>query len=390
MKTAAFKEAARYFISAAGITTGIFVLIVILTVAEGGRSVLKDSFWRNGVRAYDIELMDKGLASDEYLLREDGRLLEAKMPEVKGSIPVLELPALLKSYKASAAARTLAVNEKYLQYANLEMLEGSFINNQDVRSANRIAVIDSLTALELFGTTDITGQKLDLQVNGKKAEFVVAGVFKNFNRNIETLFDDEIPGMCFIPDSVPEDVSFDFDMEKLIALVDYELHKEEAAVRLGHVLEEEHGVTEMYSINEYEQLPKVSEFTDKYLVFAVITAVIGLISGGIGVMNAMLLSIQERKKEIGLYKFYGSGIKELQYDIVYKTLIICHSSGILGLVSGILAGSFIGDFIGIRTRLTLMSIFLTIAASASVGILSSLYPASRIKLVDVSETIWDE
>jgi len=107
-------------------------------------------------------------------------------------------------------------------------------------------------------------------------------------------------------------------------------------------------------------------------------------------MNAMLLSIQERKKEIGLYKFYGSGIKELQYDIVYKTLIICHSSGILGLVSGILAGSFIGDFIGIRTRLTLMSIFLTIAASASVGILSSLYPASRIKLVDVSETIWDE
>jgi putative ABC transport system permease protein len=221
-------------------------------------------------------------------------------------------------------------------------------------------------------------------------EFAVTGVFKNFNKNIETLFEDEIPGICLIPDSVPQEVSFGFEIDKLVALVDNELHPEEAAVMLGHLLEKEHGETGIYSIEEYEQLPQVSEFTDKYLVFAVITAIIGLISGGIGVMNAMLLSIQERKREIGLYRFFGSEIKELQYDIVYRTLIVCFGCGALGLLLGVLTGSFIGSFINLPVRFNMTSIFVTIAATVVTGISSSLYPASRIKLVDASEAIWGE
>ncbi|HYF83463.1 MAG TPA: ABC transporter permease [Clostridia bacterium] len=390
MKVLMLKRTARYLISAAGIIIGLAAAMVIFGIAEGGTSVLNDSFWRNGVKVYDVELKDRGLDSQEYLLKEDVRLLTDKMPEVEGSIPVLSLEAQLKSYKAAVSARTFAVNEKYQQYANLEMLKGSFINEQDVRHASKIAAIDELTALELYGTTDIIGQKLDLQVNGKKVEFIIAGVFRNFNKNIETMFDDKIPGMCFIPDSVPEDVSFEYSVEKLVALVKDNLHKEEAAAKLSHLLEKEHGVVGMYDINEYKQLPEVAEFTDKYLVFAVIIAIVGLISGGIGVMYAMLLNIQERKKEIGLYKFYGSGIKELQYDIVYRTLVICHSCGALGLILGILTGSFIGSFINIRARFTLLSIFITIAASVLVGIISSLYPASRIKQVDASEAIWGE
>ena len=390
MTDRAFKNFTRYFISGAGIILGMAIIMVILGMIAGGRSVLYDSFWSKGVKVYDIEIKNKELDAEGYLRPEDGKLLKNKMPEVKESIPVLRLTGSLDSYKASGNALTLAVNERFLQYANLEMLEGSFINRGDVRNANKIAVIDDLTALELFGTIDITGQKLGLEVRGKRVELLVAGVFKNFNKNIETLFEEEIEGLCLIPDSVPLDASFDFSMEKLIALVDKDLHEEEAAARLGHLLEKEHGVTEMYGINEYNQLSKVSEFADKYLVFAVIIALTGLISGGIGVMNAMLLTIEERKKEIGLYKFYGTRIRELQYDIIYTALIICNGSGILGFILGIIAGNFIGSFINIRAGAAFMSIFITITASTIIGIICSLYPASRIKQVDVSEAIWGE
>lgn len=390
MKTVTFKEALSYIISAAGIIIGIFVLISVLEILQGGRTVLKDNYWSNGVKVYDIKIADNGFASGDYLQPEDGRLLEERMSEVKRSIPVLKLTAKLLSYKKSETVQALAVNEKYQQYANLEMLEGSFISETDVIIANEIAVIDDLTALELFGTTDIIGQKLYIQVGNRKVEFVVKGVCRNFNKNIETLFDDEFPGICLIPESVPQEVSFNFGMEKLIALVDNKLHKEEAAAMLGHLLEKEHGETGVYSIEEYEQLPQVSKFTDKYLVFAVITAIVGLISGGIGVMNAMLLSVQERKKEIGLYKFFGSGIKELQYDIIYRTLIICLGCGTLGLILGVSTGNFIGSFINLPVRFTMTSFFIATAVSTVAGLASSVYPASRIRLVDVSEAIWGE
>lgn len=390
MKEGAAKSSARYLISGIGMIIGMAVLLTIVGIYEGGRSVMDRNFWRNEVKIYDIELEDKEFASEDYLNKDDAELLVDKMPEVKGSIPVLKLDAQLKSYKASGTAMTLAVDGKYLGYANLEMLRGSFISKEDVKDAGKVAVIDDYTAVELYGTKDIIGQKLDLQVSGKKVEFTIKGVFKNFNRNIETIFDDEYPGICIIPSSVPEDASLSCTTDKIIAMVDSGLHKEEAEVRLAHLLEEEHGTAGVYSITEYNQLPGVKDFTDKYLVFGIIVAIVGLISGGIGEMNAMLLFIQERKKEIGLYKFYGSGIKELQYDIVYRMLVICHSLGMLGLALGTLTGAFIGSYINIRTRFTLLSIFITVAASVLVGILSSMYPASKIKQVDASESIWGE
>lgn len=390
MKAAAFREAVRYFISAAGIIVGISVLTVVVGLADGGREVLSDSFWQNGVRVYDIELSDMGSGSGEYLQKSDGRLLIDRMQSVKGSIPVLKLQPQLMSYKASGTALTLAVNEKYLQYANLEMLKGSFINEQDVFHESRVAVIDDYTAFELYGTTDIVGQKLELQADGKKVEFIVSGVFRNFNKNIETVFEDEIPGLCFIPDSVPEDVSYPYNMDKLIAFVDNSLHQEEAEVRLAHLLEKEHGAVGVYSISEYDQLPYVSEFTDKYLVFAVIVALVGLLSGGIGVMNAMLLSVQERKQEIGIYKFYGSGVRALQYDIIFRTLAVLLCSGILGLLLGLILGEFIGGFINVPAGFSVRTVLIAISAPTLAGLLSSLYPASKVSLVDASEAIWGE
>ena len=107
-------------------------------------------------------------------------------------------------------------------------------------------------------------------------------------------------------------------------------------------------------------------------------------------MSAMLLSIQERKKELGLYRFFGSEIKELQYDIVFRTLIVCLCGGALGLLLGVLTANFIGSFINLPASFNMTSTFVTIAATVVTGISSSLYPASRIKLLDASEAIWGE
>jgi putative ABC transport system permease protein len=312
------------------------------------------------------------------------------MEEVRGSIPVLSLNARLSSYKESENVQALGVNEKYLGYANLEMLKGAFISPAEVAAADRVAVIDDLTALELFGTTDIIGQKLDIKVGGRTVAFVVTGILKNYNKNIETLFDDEHPGICLIPESVPEDVSFSYEVSKLVAMVDDSLHEEAAEIRLAHLLELEHGEEGIYEVEEYDQLPTVREFADKYLVFAVITAIEGLVSGSIGVMYAMLLYIRERKKEIGLYKFFGAGIKELQNDLIYRTMTVCLTCGMLGLVFGVITGNYIGSFINLPVRLSLTSVFAAAATVFVSGALGSLYPASRIKHVDAGEAIWGE
>lgn len=390
MKTVTLKEALRYILSASGIVVGIFLLISVLELIQGGRAVLDESFWDKGIKVYDIQVGDGGYATEDLLKRKDGRLLEERMSEVRGSIPVLSLNAKLSSYKESENVQALGVNEKYLGYANLEMLKGTFISHAEVAAADKVVVIDDLTALELFGTTDIIGQQLDINVGGRTVAFTVTGILRNYNKNIETLFDDEYPGICLIPESVPEDVSFNYEVSKLVIMVYDSLHEEAAEIRLAHLLELEHGEEGIYDIEEYDQLPTVREFADKYLVFAVITAIVGLVSGSIGVMYAMLLSIRERKKEIGLYKFFGAGIKELQYDLIYRTMTVCLACGVLGLILGVITGNAIGSFINLPVRLSMTSVFAAAATVFISGALGSLYPASRIKHVDAREAIWGE
>lgn len=387
MKIVKVREAARYLIAATGITAGIFVLVSALLLMEGGKAVMRENFWNNGVKVYDISMTggEHGL-----LEQEDGSRLQEKMPQVKGSIPVLKATARLVSYRESYTVDTLGVNEKYLKYANLQMLKGTFITEKDVKAAHKVALIDDQTALELFGTTDIKGHKLEVQVGGRSEEFVVIGVFRNFENNIETIFEDDYPGTCIIPYSIPMEEGLVFEMEKLVALVDDELHSDKAEALLRHMLERQHGITGAYEVTEYKQLHEVSRFSEKYLAFAVAAGLIGLISGCIGVMNALLLSLRERKRELGLYRFFGSGTKTLQYEIVYRSLVICLCSGGSGLVAGITAGAFLGSMLNIPVSFPAVSIFAAVAASTAAGIGSSLNPASLIERVDVSAAIWDE
>ncbi|HWR61094.1 MAG TPA: ABC transporter permease, partial [Clostridia bacterium] len=390
MKGLTFREALRYLIAGAGIAAGVFVLVSVLVLIGGGKAIMRENFWNKGVKVYDIELPKGSRDSGEYLQQEDGSRLREKMPQVRGSIPVLKAAARLVSYRKEKTVDTLGVNEGYLEYANLQMLRGSFITEKDVKAANKVALLDDLTALELFGTTDIKGQKLDIQVAGSSEEFIVAGVFRNFGKNIETIFEEDIPGTCIIPCSVPAEEGLDFEMEKLIVLVDDELHPEKAAAVLGRLLEREHGAAGLYEVEEYEQLPEVSRFSDKYLFFAVAAGLIGVISGGIGVMNAMLLLLRERRREIGIYRFFGAGIKRLRHEIIYRSLVIGLCSGGLGLVSGVLAGGLLGSMFNLSLSLPAESIFIAAAASTAAGIISGLYPASLVGRVDVSAAIWDE
>lgn len=387
MKSIRVREAARYLIAAAGIAAGIFVLVSVLLLMEGGKAVMRENFWNNGIKVYDISI-----AGGEHglLEQEDGSRIQEKLPQVKGSMPVLKASARLASYRGSYTVDTLGVNEKYLKYANLQILKGAFLTEEDVKAANKVVLIDDQTALELFGTIDIKGHKLEVQVGGRSEEFVVVGVFRNFENNIETIFEDDYPGTCIIPYSVPKEEGLSFEMEKLVALVDDELHSEKAQALLGHMLERQHGITGAYEVSEYKQLPEVSRFSEKYLAFAVAAGLIGLISGCIGVMNALLLSLRERRREIGLYRFFGSGTKLLQYEIIYRSLVICLCSGGLGLAAGISTGAFLGSMFNIPISFPTASIFAAVAASTAAGIGSSLYPASLIKRVDVSAAIWDE
>ncbi|MCU0275589.1 MAG: ABC transporter permease [Acidobacteria bacterium] len=113
-----------------------------------------------------------------------------------------------------------------------------------------------------------------------------------------------------------------------------------------------------------------------FLVMIIISS-IGLIVGGIGVMNIMLVSVKERTREIGLRKAIGARRIEIRNQFLYEAIVLTLSGGMVGVVCGILVSLLIKALSGLPVAVNPLSIMAALAVSTSVGLFFGIYPASQ-------------
>jgi putative ABC transport system permease protein len=104
---------------------------------------------------------------------------------------------------------------------------------------------------------------------------------------------------------------------------------------------------------------------------------ISLIVGGVGVMNVMLVSVSERKKEIGIRRAIGARQSDIQTQFLIESLVLCSVGGVLGISVGIGASWLIAHFSNWQFIFSMASVFLGGGVSVAVGIFFGFYPARQ-------------
>jgi putative ABC transport system permease protein len=113
-----------------------------------------------------------------------------------------------------------------------------------------------------------------------------------------------------------------------------------------------------------------------FLVMIIISS-IGLVVGGIGVMNIMLVSVKERTREIGLRKAIGARRVEIRNQFLYEAIVLTLTGGVVGIVCGVLLSLLIRALSGLPVSVNPVSIIAALAVSTSVGLFFGIYPASQ-------------
>jgi putative ABC transport system permease protein len=113
-----------------------------------------------------------------------------------------------------------------------------------------------------------------------------------------------------------------------------------------------------------------------FLVMVIISS-IGLLVGGIGVMNIMLVSVKERTREIGLRKAIGARRTEIRRQFLYEAIVLTLTGGIVGIICGILLSLLIKALSGLPISINIASVVAALAVSTSVGLFFGIYPASQ-------------
>jgi putative ABC transport system permease protein len=120
------------------------------------------------------------------------------------------------------------------------------------------------------------------------------------------------------------------------------------------------------------------------VLFSVIPAIvgIGIVVGGIVIMNIMLMSVSERTREIGVRKAMGARSRDIRRQFLAESIVLATVGGLLGVAAGWGLAGLVAFVSPLPAKVTAWSIGLALSLGAGVGVLFGVYPAARAAQLD--------
>jgi putative ABC transport system permease protein len=255
-----------------------------------------------------------------------------------------------------------------------------------------LAVLGSVVKQELFGDSDAVGKqiKIDQQI------FSVIGVMAPRGKVAFQDYDDQI----FVPVKTAQKLINGVNYLSYIRLkvnsdknVDQVVSDSSALLRLRHNISDPSGDSDDFSARSLAQaLDMLSTITDALRYFLTAMAAISLLVGGIGIMNIMLVSVNERTREIGLRKAVGATNGHIIFQFIMEAVVITLIGGLIGICLGVSLSYIVSIVIqklgySYSFIVTWSSIVSAVTVSIIIGLIFGVYPARRAARLDPVESL---
>lgn len=300
---------------------------------------------------------------------------------VTGVSPLVATTAKLQSGVGGTIA-VQGVSESYDNIRNYELESGNFFDRESVIEKKQVIILGSSLASNIFKDVDPIGK----QVHLNNTDYAVVGVLAETEPG---QFDNQNV-LAFVPyTSVIEQNGLNQNYGSIIAQAIDEASVEQVKKLVGEILLVNHGYkntdeADFTVKSSAEVLGSITDLTDLFRKILMITAVISLLVGGIGIMNIMLVSVTERTREIGLRKAVGAKIRHIMMQFLTEAIVLTIFGGILGIALGYIMASGLTKAmdLDIVPSMTVETIAVTAGISIAVGLIFGTYPAYKAAKLD--------
>ena len=129
------------------------------------------------------------------------------------------------------------------------------------------------------------------------------------------------------------------------------------------------------------------QITGAFYIVMVVISSIGLMVGGIGVMNIMLVSVTERTREIGVRKAIGARQRDILWQFLVEAMTLTGVGGVIGVLIGLGVGKLIDIVTPLTFAVPLWGILLAFGSSTAIGLFFGLYPAAKAARLDPVDSL---
>ncbi|MFA5183478.1 MAG: ABC transporter permease [Syntrophales bacterium] len=361
-----------------GVIIGIFSVITLVTIGEGAKKYVTDQVQSLGA-GYDSFIMvagkDNNVPPNPKFVYADINLIKSRVPEVKDIVALNpgsgDLYYGKKKYKAPVILGTTANNMALMGWG---LESGRFFSEADVESRKKVAVIGPKIAKAIFGEISPLGEKIKI----RGANYFIIGVAEA--KGSIGIFD--MDARVIIPVTTAQNMMGTSNIIRMNIFPRDVARMDEVKTKVQLLMERRLGNDDFRFITQKGILDIVNNILGVLTGFVAGIAAISLLVGGIGIMNIMLVAVNERVREIGVRKAIGAKSRDIVLQFLVESMMISLLGGILGILLGLLGAFLIMFAINGVLVIAWWAVVLATVVSAAVGIFFGVYPAMRAAALD--------
>ncbi len=374
-----------------GIIIGVGAVITMLAVGEGTKQqlsqqissigsnlimVLPGSTSAGGVRM--------GSGTQPTLSLSDAEAIERECPAVAAVAPIHGGGAQIVYGNLNWATTITGTTPSVLEVREWPLASGKPFTEQDIKNANKVALIGQTVADYLFGDIDPVGQMVRI----KGVPFVISGVLASKGQSPTGQDQDDV---VYIPVTAAQKKLFGTAFPGSVRIITVKAksteHLAAAEEQINALLRQRHRLSSRqendFTVRNLTQIMEAAEEGQRTMTILLgAVASISLLVGGIGIMNIMLVSVTERTREIGIRMAVGAKTMDIRLQFMIEAVTLSLIGGILGILIGIACAQLYSFVNEKPTIISLISVVMSFSFSGFVGIFFGFYPAYKASLLN--------
>ncbi|ULQ60303.1 ABC transporter permease [Brucepastera parasyntrophica] len=369
-----FRNRMRSLLTSLGIIIGVGSVIVMVAIGQGSQSQIEAQLSAMGTNLLVVMPM-RGPGRANRLTKADVTKLRNEASYISAISGISQRSFTVVGGETNWDTTVMGVDPDYLTIKNWKIKDGSFFEESDLASRNKVAVLGTTVATKLYGNSDPVGQSIRIGTQ----HFKIIGILDSKGASGMGNDDDDV---IMVPlDTAMTRLNQTQTLNNIQISVVREDYMEQAQKETEAILRESHKLSSSAAadfdiMNMADVIATASQTSKTLTTLLAAIAGVSLLVGGIGIMNIMLVSVTERTREIGIRMSVGARKRDILLQFLSESIILSLMGGIIGILLAYGICSVL-SFFSIATVVNPIIIAIAALFAAVVGIFFGYYPARK-------------